>query len=130
MKIDFSKKVIGFDGTKIYKDSKQAKTDTGKRLFLEDGTTPIMIPNEEIATLADICKKALLQLLLTDRELGGEMKFEYAQLAERIYKGGECEVTAEEITLMKGRIGKMFEPMVVSFCYKNFESAKTGKDKK
>ena len=125
MKINFDIKMIGFDGAEIYKDSKQAKTSAGKRLFLEDGSTPVIIPSVEIATLADISKKVLLQLLVTDRELSGEKKFDYAQLAERIYKGGECEVSAEEITLLKSRIGMMFEPMVVGICYKIFESAKT-----
>lgn len=130
MKINFSEKMIGFDGTKIYNDGKQARTDDGKRMFLEDGITPVIIPSEEVATLADICKKALLRLLQTDRELCGEKKFEYAQLAERTYKGGVCEVTAEEITLLKERIGLMFEPMIVGICYKIFESAKTDEVKK
>ncbi len=129
MKIDFSEKMIGFDGIKIYKDSTQVTTNAGKRLFLEDGMTPVMIPSEEIATLGDICKKALLRLLLIDKDLDGEKKFEYSQLAEKVYKGGICEVSAEEIALMKGRIGIMFEPMIVGICYKVFESANTNKVK-
>lgn len=121
MKIDFDKKIICFDGTEIYKDGKQAKTDTGKRLFLEDGITKVMIPSEEISTLADICKIALTRLTVKDQNLAGDKKFEFEQLAVRIYKGGVVEVTAEEVSLMKERIGFMFEPMVVGTCYRFLE---------
>ncbi len=128
MKIDFNKEIVGFDGTKVNKEGTQAKDDNGTLLFGKDGVMPVIIPSEEVATLADICKIALTRLTIKDQQLDGVKKFEFEQLAARIYKGGVHEVTAEEITLMKNRIGFIYAPLTVGACYRIFEAAENTKD--
>jgi hypothetical protein len=39
------------------------------------------------------------------------------QLALSLYKGGEVELTAEQVVLVKKRIGSTFSPVIVARCF-------------
>ena len=120
MKINFSEEIIGFDGEKVFKDPKQTVDNEGEL---------VITPSTETATLADICKIALTRITIKDQNLDGVKKFEFEQLASRIYKGGVKEVTSEEIALMKQRIGVAFAPITVGASYRIFEAAKNTDNK-
>jgi len=53
-------------------------------------------------------------------ELGPE-KFKKDELARRIYKSDEIELSAEEISLIKKRIGEVFPTIVVGQCWRMLE---------
>jgi hypothetical protein len=65
-------------------------------------------------TLAIIGVRALMQIDDPRGEhTSGEQKVKDFQLAQRIVKGGEIEITAEEATRLKHRIAKFFGPIIV-----------------
>jgi len=51
----------------------------------------------------------------------GEDKLRAYDLAVRVYKGGEQEVSAEEITLLKRKIGENMVPLIVGQAYRMLE---------
>jgi hypothetical protein len=104
MKRDFSQLLKGYDDNQII-----------------DGAT------EKPMTLGSACIEALNGIFEDEKNLSGEAKFKRHQLCARIYKGGEVDVTAEEISLMKLLVGKGYPPIVVGAVYKLFEDEKVGK---
>lgn len=73
--------------------------------------------NSDDATLGSVSINALLSLTDEDRKLDALKKFEMGKLAKRIYDGKEIDLKAEEITLIKKRIGMMYPPLVVFRAY-------------
>jgi hypothetical protein len=63
-------------------------------------------------TLGLIGTRALMQVDPKEHE-PGEQKVKDFQLAQRIVKGGDIEITAEEATRLKQRIAKFFGPIIV-----------------
>ena len=122
MEIDFGTELIGFDGVPVMKEALQATNDEGELIFQPDGITPVMIPSQEIAILGNIAKLVLTRMTKEDQNLSGDKKWDYEKLAARVYKGGKHEVTAEEISLLKKRIGRMYGPITLGSCYRILES--------
>ena len=77
----------------------------GKPLLSADGKTAV--------TLGSVCVEALLAMLEDDRKMSGAQKMKNWELAERIAKGGVVKASAEEVSLLKDRIGVMYGPAVV-----------------
>jgi hypothetical protein len=65
-----------------------------------------------VMTLGLIGTRALMQIDPKAEE-PGEQKVKDFQLASRIVKGGDIEITAEEATRLKQRIAKFFGPIIV-----------------
>lgn len=65
---------------------------------------------------------AISALLGPDEAASGVEKMQRWLLAERIYPGGVQEVTAEEIGLIKARIGKCYNAVAVGPAYRLLES--------
>lgn len=61
--------------------------------------------------------EALMVMFPEERD-EGEHKYKRFDLASRVHKGGEQEVTPEEAALIKQRIGKLYGPAVVGPAYK------------
>lgn len=95
MKIDFSQKLCNLDGQP-----------------LKDGDKDV--------TLSLVASTALLQADPDDKSSGPE-KARCFDVAQRVYKGGVCEVSAEEITLIKDKIGRAYSPIVVGPAYRFLE---------
>lgn len=67
--------------------------------------------------LKHACIEALMGDLQGENQTG-EQKLKRATLAKRIYDGSEIEITPEEATLIKERIGKAYSAIVVYSAYK------------
>lgn len=79
----------------------------GKKLRIKEGE------KETILTLKMVCIEALLQSDPTDQEARAPGKAMAAyNLAMVINKGGEQEVSSEDVTMLKGRIEKQYAPLV------------------
>jgi hypothetical protein len=70
------------------------------------------------ATLKSTIVNALLSPV--QKEQGTEKVKKY-ELAKRIYEADEIELTAEEITLIKSRVGDTFVPIVVGRVFEMLE---------
>lgn len=81
-----------------------------------DGQT-VMSPSKDgdptPMTLASVAYQALTIQGEQDRNRTGEDKYRAGVLGERILKGGEVELTAEEASLLKKRIGMFFGVLTV-----------------
>ncbi|HQR20126.1 MAG TPA: hypothetical protein PKV98_04630 [Burkholderiaceae bacterium] len=90
--------------------------------------SPIQVPDGEKTkdcTLAYVAAEALLAFDPQVKE-SGETKAKSYALAVRLVKGGEQEVSAEDIVLLKNKIGDTFAPAVVGPCFELLEQRAIG----
>ena len=98
----------------VIKVNTPLKTLGGEVMQDNDGKGNVMD-----ATLKTVIVNALLSPV--ERESGVEKMKKY-ELATRIYKSeDEVELSAEEITLIKARVGELFAPLVVGQVYNALE---------
>lgn len=83
---------------------------------------PIKDENEKEITLKSIAVGALMASYPDEQNLSGEEKFKRYNLAVKINKGGEIEVSAEDISDLKKLIGKGFSVLAVGSAYKLLEA--------
>ena len=91
-----------------------------KLLDLRDEPLEIRDKKAELvpATLGDVCSEAMLATLETDRNESGPAKYERWELAGKIIKADiAVELKSEEITAIKGRVGKAYGPTIVGPVY-------------
>ena len=110
MKVEFGTGLKDLDGVDMT-EPKTKPGSQGETLLGEDGK-PVM----EKVTLLKVCKIVLMASFEDERALGGDKKFDRWTLAQKI-NGGNTEVTAEEVTLLKSLIAKGFGPRVVGPAY-------------
>lgn len=60
-----------------------------------------------------------------EQNLSGTDKFKRAQLAEKVYKGGDVELNAEDLSLIKTVVGLYYTPLVVLRIFNHIESVGT-----
>jgi hypothetical protein len=70
-------------------------------------------------TLGSVCAQGLIAFEETDKD--GQVKLKKYELAMKVNKGGEVALTAEEISLIKGQVGKFFTVLVVGQAFKLLE---------
>ncbi len=99
MRIDFSQTFTTLDGVVIEETR-------------GDGHAPV--------TLGSFAAQALVAADQTKPETGEEKVRAY-DVAVRIYKGGEQEVSAEDIALMKAKVGAFGTALVVGQAYRMLE---------
>lgn len=92
---------INFDSTLKHID--------GKDLTIKEGVG---------LTLKAACIESLMQITDSDRNASGEVKFKRYELAVKVSAGGEVEITPEEATMLKERVGEVYGPAVVGPAYK------------
>lgn len=100
MKIDFTRKLTTIEGQELtYAVS--ACANCGR-------------PREEkLRTMRNACVDALTSVMAHDQGETGTSKLERYQLALRIHNEDVVDLTAEEIVIIKTRVGMAFGPMVV-----------------
>ena len=69
--------------------------------------------SEELVLLRAVCVNALMAQLEEDQSQTGEQKVKAHSLATRLFNEDEPELQAEDVSLLKDRIGKCFGPAVV-----------------
>jgi hypothetical protein len=85
-----------------------------------DGT-PGKVGDEPI-TLQTLAMSALNTITEEDRTLTGSERAKRFDIMQRIYaRPREVDLTAEQITLLKNLIGKMFAPLAVGRAYELLE---------
>lgn len=83
-------------------------------ITMPDGKTP--------ATLARLCAQALgAALPEDDKEQTAEDKVRAWSLGGKIVRGGVVDLAAEDIALLKKRVGKLYGPFVVGPCLEALE---------
>ena len=103
MKVDFDAMLKALDGNPIPFDDKGQPT-----------------------TLKDVCVAPLVNELGNDRESStGDDKFKRWQLAGRIAKGGVVEISADEVKMLKERIGKGYGAVIVGPAWTLLEALKS-----
>jgi hypothetical protein len=108
MKRDFNATIKNLDG-EPFKDGepRYERDDKGNVKFNNDG--PIVVEAAKDLTLKAACMLALGTARAEDANLDVEKKLEMYKLADRIVQGfkanGPVEVTSDEVTLLKKRIG-------------------------
>ena len=70
---------------------------------------------ERDVLLRDVCENALLE---DDRGSDGGEKMKRFKLAEKIHLYEDVNLSAEDVTLLKELIGKLYGPLVVGQAYK------------
>jgi hypothetical protein len=95
------------------------KIDFFKQL-LDMDNKPIMETKDKPLLLDKVCVNALLQEV-PNEQTTGEAKLLRFKLAKKIYGVSEVEVTAEEIVLIKDRVGKQYLPLIVGQVYEILE---------
>ena len=78
---------------------------------------------EQILTLRLVCTRSLTAILRQDEGVGGEEKLRRGMLAERIYVNDEVELKAEEISLVKELVGRLYGPLVVMRVWRMLDPA-------
>lgn len=77
----------------------------------------VIAPENEPMTVSSVCVGALLATLKGDEGLGGNKKAEMFKLALKISDKAECDVSPEEIVLLRERVGRLWGPLVVGRVY-------------
>lgn len=92
------------------------KIDTQQMIHDLEGEV-VQLDNGIECTLGRVCCRALLGNYRGEEALPGEDKYARWELAGRISKGGEVELTVEEVAQVKMLIGKGFTTLVVGAAY-------------
>ena len=100
MKVDFNAEIKTLDGEGIRDDK---------------GT---------LVTLKSICVQALIAAFQDEQDLAGVEKLKRYELAREINHGGEIQMSAENVVLLKKLIAKGFNVLVVGQTYGMLEGDK------
>jgi hypothetical protein len=98
------------------------KIDFNKQLLDMDNKS-IMEAKDKPLLLDKVCVNAVLSEI-PDEKTTGESKLLRFKLAKKIYGASEVEVTAEEIVLIKDRVGKQYLPLIVGQVFEYLEKGK------
>jgi len=66
------------------------------------------------ATLKDAIVNAVLS---PGQDETGKQKVECYEIARRVFAGGNVELSAEDIVLIKNKVGKVYPPLIVGQAY-------------
>ena len=72
---------------------------------------------DENLTLGAVACSAMLAVMSTDQNLPSAEKVRMFRLAQKAADGGEVEVTAEDVVLLKDRIGTLYGALIVGRVY-------------
>lgn len=81
---------------------------------------PINEAPDKPLLLDKVCVNALLSDT-PDEKISGEAKLVRFKLAKRIYGASEIDITAEEIVLIKDRVGKQYLALIVGQVFELLE---------
>ncbi len=76
-------------------------------------------------TLQSVCVNTLLATTQKDANISGTEKLKRFNLASKIQANDSVDLTAEEITLVKKRIGEISVPLVIGKAYELLEQKNT-----
>ena len=115
MKIDFRKPLLSVKGEPLE--------------YMKEGETEVcekckhLLGVKEPMTLEYACMEALYGMTDNDRTETGASKYARHKIARLIVEhSNEVEITSEEITMIKDRVGQWFGPAVVGAVYDILES--------
>jgi hypothetical protein len=101
--IDFTQRLVGANGEPLWQGGRDCKPDQ----------VPGRDCTREQQTLGDVALVALLAMIDEDKNLDPRKKFERDQLARKVFRAKNAALSAEEIALIKERIGKVLGPAQV-----------------
>lgn len=80
-------------------------------------------PFADGATLRTVLLGACLSTLRGDELMDEKQKVPIYLLSKKISEKGDIELTAEDVVLLKGRVGKAYNPLVVGRAYEILDPA-------
>ena len=98
------------------------KIDFSQKLVNPNNGEPVLKSedNKEPATLGSVCVEVLQATLIgadgRPEQMTGEKKLELFNLSMKV-REGEQDVTPEEVTIIRERIGKMYPTVIVGITY-------------
>jgi len=78
-------------------------------------------------TIKSAVMGSLINVLRGDETLAAEQKVKMFELAMRIHGAEQIELTAEDVSLIKERVGKAYPPMVVGRVFQAIDPASVKK---
>lgn len=79
-------------------------------------------PFKDDPTLGTVCFLAVTGSLPNDERQDGAQKMRLYGLAQKVHGGGVVDLTAEDVALLKERIGRAFTVLVVGRAYELLEA--------
>lgn len=73
-------------------------------------------------TLGSLASQVLGTKYQGEQDLPGDAQYKRFLLAERVHAGGEQDVTAEDVALIKGLVAKACEPRLLGPAYRALET--------
>jgi hypothetical protein len=121
--IDFTQLLIGVDGKALFQG--------GDDCLPQPADKPPLIPGRTCSksdlSLSDVSVGALESMLESDRNEDAKKRFERDLLARKVYKQSAIVLSAEEVTLIKDRIGKAYGPSIVGAAWPLLDPSLTEK---
>jgi hypothetical protein len=90
---------------------------------LEDTVLENGLPKQVPATLSRVAATALIQAYADEANLDGETKVKRFALAMKVTGAKKLGLAAEEIAVLKERIGKAYGPLIVGRAYQLLDPA-------
>jgi len=85
-------------------------------------------PFADGATYKTVILSSLLATLPGDEKAGAKEKVSLFQLSMKVHdQADDCDLTSEEITLIKDRVGRAFAPLVVGRVFALIDPATIGR---
>lgn len=122
MKRDFDAVLKMLDGISMKAGPDEFQRDESGAIKVDPKTNqPIVSKQGADATLKTLAIQAFSANLAGDDKLTGLEKYEMYKLASQINKGGVIELSLEDLTKIKTRIGQCFGILVIGAAYELLE---------
>ncbi len=133
MKLNLTTVLTGLDGKVLpLEDQTRSLLSQIKGLVVQGDTqgaidaADAILAKTEPLTIRTVIGNALMQQVDGDANDTGEVKVKRWQLAQKVYGPDEIELTAEDVTMAKDRIGKMYGAIVVGPAFSLLDPASVG----
>lgn len=135
MKVNMTTVLTGLDGKVLpLEDSARQLLGQIKGLIVQGDTqgainaADTVLAKSEPLAIRTVIANSLLQQCEGDANDAGEVKLKRWLLAQKVYGPDDIDLTAEEVTMAKDRIGKMYGAVVVGPAYALLDPASVGVD--
>ena len=109
MKINFEQKILSYTGEPFLTNQKLRQCPHCNESLGIDEVSGIPL------TLKLACARSLATLLESEGAMNGDERGKLGLLAIRVFEAdGEMNISAEEIVLLKERVGRLYPPVVVA----------------
>lgn len=117
MKISLDRVILDIEGNPMKDGEPVYKRRSDGSVAFDESGDPIVIKQANEVTLKTACFRALNTTIEGDDRLVDDEKIKMYLLAGKIAKGGDVDLSADEVVLLKKRIGRAFTYIAVGRCF-------------